>query len=381
MAVTFLEAGTDSTFDFSLWNQNAFGTGTLTSDTTHVQDGLRAIKGHTASPGDGSAIFTSDGIVADAGTRISAWYYFSTNTPSALTQIMSPETSGNGSLVFGLGMNTNGTLLLGARGTVQLSGSTVLPANTWVRISMAYVLTSVSSYTCKVFINGALEITLTQATGNAGLTGSTCCSFGQNTSSQNGFTSTAAMDIWMDSIYIDNSSALTDPGNIHVTAKRPFANGTTTGFTTQIGSGGSGYGSGHAPQVNERPLSITNGWSMVGAGSAVTEEYTIENAATGDVNLTGATIVDYMGWVDVKALAAETGQIIVGGTNSNISVTTSPAIFIKVKGSSTYPAGGTDIGVVTSTTVTTFSLYECGIIVAYIPVSGSISELTLLGAS
>ncbi|WP_323162301.1 hypothetical protein, partial [Pseudomonas fluorescens] len=80
---------------------------------------------------------------------------------------------------------------------------------------------------------------------------------------------------------VDDSSALTDPGNIWVAAKRPNANGTTNGFTTQIGSGGSGYGSGHSPQVNERALSTTNGWSMVGAGAAVTEEYNIESKSTG----------------------------------------------------------------------------------------------------
>ena len=58
-----------------------------------------------------------------------------------------------------------------------------------------------------------------------------------------------------------------DPGAILVTAKRPFTNGTTEdGFTTQIGASGSGYGSGHTPQVNERPLSQTNGWSVIGAG-------------------------------------------------------------------------------------------------------------------
>ncbi len=69
---------------------------------------------------------------------------------------------------------------------------------------------------------------------------------------------------YFDDIYVDNGSDLSDPGNVHVTAKRPGSNGLSNGFATQIGSGGSGFGSGHAPQVNERPLSNTNGWSSVG---------------------------------------------------------------------------------------------------------------------
>src|SRR6185436_9856514 len=121
--------------------------------------------------------------------------------------------------------------------------------------------------------------------------------------------------------YVDSSASLTDTGNIWVTAKRPNANGTTNGFTTQIGSGGSGYGTGHSPQVNERVLSTTNGWSMVGAGSAVTEEYNIESAAAGDIDISSANYVDVMGWVYASSLVNETASIIVNGVSSNISLT------------------------------------------------------------
>lgn len=151
-----------------------------------------------------------------------------------------------------------------------------------------------------------------------------------------------------------------------------FLIGTTNGFTTQIGAGGSGYGSGHSPQVNERALSTTNGWSMVGAGSAVTEEYNIENIATGDTNLTGATIVDWLGWASMSSLVGETVQMVVGGANFAQAITSTATLYTKMKGSTTYPVGtGTDIGITTDTSLTTVSLYECGIIVAYIPVATS----------
>jgi hypothetical protein len=283
-------------------------------------------------------------------------------------------TSANGSGRMGLGLNTNGTINFANKGSAsQANGSTTLVVNTWYRISLSYTDVTTSTWAAKVYINGALEInTSAGVQGNGSANSTASVSFGQNASSLGSFSTPGVSTVWVDSMYIDNRTDLSDCGNIDVTAKRPNANGTTTGFITQIGSGGSGYGSGHTPQVNERPLSTTNGWSMVGTGSAVTEEYAIESVSTGDVDISSATIIDFMGWVYVKALIAETASIIVAGSSSNISVTTSNAMFTKAAGSATYPAGGTDIGVTTSTTVTTFSLYECGVLFAYTPVIASV---------
>ena len=53
---------------------------------------------------------------------------------------------------------------------------------------------------------------------------------------------------------------------------------------------------------------------------------------------------------------------------AGIKLNNANTMFTKIAGSSTYPAGtGTDIGIVTATTATTVSLYEAGIMVAYIP--------------
>ncbi len=168
-------------------------------------------------------------------------------------------------------------------------------------------------------------------------------------------------------VYIDDVNDLTAPGDIRITAKRPNANGTLIEFTTQIGAGGSGYGSGHSPQVNERPLSTTNGWSIA-ATAVKTEEYNIEGQTVGDINLSGATLVDYTGWVHAKALIAETGKIRVNNVDTNISLTSTITMFTKIAASTTYPAAtGTDIGILTSATETTVSLYEAGIMFAYNP--------------
>ena len=90
-----------------------------------------------------------------------------------------------------------------------------------------------------------------------------------------------------------------------------------------------------------------------------------------------------MGWVRTKALIAETGSIIVNNVSTSISITTAIAMFLKMAGSTTYPAGtGTDIGEITSATATTVSLYECGIQFAYTPAAATTqksSQLLMLG--
>lgn len=370
MAVTFLEPGMDATQDGSFFAGLNVGTGsTAAYDSSQSHDGPGSLKCAVTTSGQTASPFTFDGTVSDTGNCISAWFRFSTVTPATLTNFLMCLTSANGSGRMGLGINTSGTLNFANKGaTLQANGTTTLVANTWYRISMSYTNATSSTWAAKVYINGVLEINANAATqGNTTAASIACISFGQNASSLGSFSTPGISTVWVDSMYIDNRTNLTDCGNISVTAKRPFSNGTTTGFSTQIGAGGSGYGSGHTPQVNERPLSVTNGWSVV-AVAATTEEYNIESASAGDVDLTGATIVDYMGWVYTKALIAETAQIIVNNATSNISVTTSNAMFTKAAGSTTYPAGtGTDIGMVTSATATTVSLYEAGIIVAYIP--------------
>ncbi len=208
-------------------------------------------------------------------------------------------------------------------------------------------------------MNGVSNISITNATLNS--TGSIQIRIGNSNVD-------ATMDYRTSDHYIDNDSSLTDTGDVWVTAKRPVSNGAANNFTTQIGSGGSGYGTGHSPQVNERPLSTTNGWSMVGAGSAVTEEYNVESQTTGDINIRNSYIVDYVGWAYMSSLVSETVQMIVNGVSTAQAITSTNTMYTKVAGSTTYPAGtGTDIGVTTDTSLTTVSLFETGIMVAYIP--------------
>lgn len=371
MAVTFLDPGSDHVQDVTSFypNQSIGASATATSATDQVHTGNRSIKLATTS---GSvSIFTGDtGVCADAGTAVSVWVRFG-NLPTLDTSFLGSAATAFGATLIRFVITSGGLVKLYSSGVqIGTAGTTVLATNTWMRISAAWVLTTTANWTVKIWINGTLEKTWTQADATLAAIGTS--ELGLEASHSPGGGGADTNTHWFDDVYVDNRATLTDPGDIRVTSKRAFSNGTTNGFTTQIGAGSSGYGSGHALQVNEQPLSQTNGWSHVVSGVAITEEYNVENVSTGDVNLTGRTLIDWMGWLVAKSLAGETASIVVGGTNSNISLTSTVTGFYKAKGSTTYPAGtGTDVGIVTATTATTVSLYEAGIMVAYSPAAST----------
>lgn len=376
MATIFLEPGGDATFNAALttaggfWDTTGGTAPTIVTDFVHGnhQKSIKFLVSGT------SGLRTAAGTLADAGGRISLYVYINTIPTNASETLFRLWKTGAAAIVVEVRMTqTTGVLKItnSNSGTQIGTDGATLSTGRWYRISLAYTITSTTVNRFELFVDGVSSISITNAT----IT---------NTSSnflEIGNTVGSNADYRESDIYVDNSSALTDPGNIWVTAKRPNANGTTNGFTTQIGSGGSGYGTGHSPQVNERALSNTNGWSMVGAGSAVTEEYNIEAKETGDIDISTATIIDWMGWADMKALAGETVQIILSGANNAQAITSTETLYKKIKGSATYPAGtGADIGITTDTSLTTVSLYECGIVVAYIPSSiNTINNLSLLG--
>lgn len=355
MATTFLEPGGDA--DFLVGTTNGFWD-TVTNAPAIVTDFVHGnhIKSIQYRASNNDIISTASGTVSDAGSRISFYVYFigfaSVGATVTLAQVRNATNN------IGIRINSSGVLQLWNNAVAQIgTNGATLSTGIWYRISLAYTITSTTVNRFELFVDGVSSISITNAT--IALTVSTFFRIGNvNTNS--------GLDFRSSDHYIDNSNSLTDTGDIWVTAKRPVADGTSVQFTTQIGAGGSGYGSGHSPQVNERPLSVTNGWSIQSA-SKQTEEYTIEAKNVGDIDISSATIVDYMGWISCKVGSNSTGNIIVGGTATNISVTTTATLFKKIVGSSTYPAGNTDIGMDTNTVNQLFSLYECGVLVAYIP--------------
>lgn len=364
MATKFLEPGGDATLDLSLFTPNS-GAPAVVSDIVHGGH-LRSVK-YPAGASNNNGLTA---VAADAGGRFSVYMYVNAQA-TATCSFFDTLTTGFGTGVLVFRLTSAGVIQLFSGGVQLGSNGPTLATGRFYRLAFAWTITNSTTFTAKVWVDGVLGLTVTN-TGTLAGTGSADMLFGN-------ISGDATLDTRWSDFYVDDSNTLTDPGNIWVTAKRPNANGSVNGFTTQIGVGGSGYGTGHSPQVNERALSTTNGWSMVGAGSAVTEEYTVESASTGDIDITRATLIDYMGWVYAKSALAETASIVVGGVSTNISLTNADTMFRKVAGSVAYPAGGTDIGIVTSTTVTTVSLTECGLIMAVIFHSPS-DNLLMMGA-
>jgi hypothetical protein len=368
MAVVFLEPGSGHTYDLKFWSTPTVSHGTVTSDTQAVKLSPRSIKIVTDGTSGAYAELRKVGVLANAGRRISFYFrYYGTITDDTDIAILT-DSSGNGEFLLFLS-STGHLTVANTAGTIVGTASGTLSADTDYRILIQYTKTSQSVNTINILVDGSNVIALTNIDTGAGA----MSDFWIEQGYYNPVNSTTVA-FYYAHIYIDDGTS-GDPGDIRVTAKRPYGDGTAVQFTTQIGSGNSGYGSGHADEVNERALSETNGWSLA-TTSAVTrnEEYNIENAATGDNDLTGATIVGVMGWMDanLSSTTNQTGGIIVDGTYTAKSLTTSYAIYTQLSATpTTYPAGtGTDIGmrkVTATTTSRTGRLAECGIIVAYIP--------------
>lgn len=372
MATKFLEPGGDADF-LSAGTTNGFWSvgmnGGVATDFVH---GTHA-RSLNFRPGIADAV-NKGGVMADSGTRFSAYIYIVT-LPNA-TATISGMITGGGTNMVSFRLTSAGILQLWRATTNQIgSNGPTLATGQWYRISLAYTVTSTTINRFEAFVDGNSAISVTNAT--LGTTGSDTFRIGN-------IGTNATLDFRSSDHYIDDSASLVDTGNIWVTAKRPNANGTTNGFTLQVGSGGSGYGSGHSPQVNERPLSVTNGWSIVGVGNAVTEEYNIEGQGTGDINMTNYPLLDYLGWISVKTVLSETINVIVNGVNYSQTTTANfNNLYTKIAGSTTYPAGsGADIGVTTDTTITTVTLNECGVVAAYnFTLSVSVSDSVTISES
>src|SRR5262249_18469982 len=152
----------------------------------------------------------------------------------------------------------------------------------------------------------------------------------------------------IDDVYVDDSSGLTDTGNIHVTAKRPTTR-SIANFDTLLGTGA----------VNERPISETNGREQATA-TQVTEGYDIEARSVGDVDLSTAAIVARTAWIWSKMGAGAGGQtttIVNNGTGTGVTLTTSSALYTNIVDSISYTDTQPAVGEKSTGNQATF-LYE-----------------------
>jgi len=234
-------------------------------------------------------------------------------------------------------------------------GITELPPDNQHRISFAYNLPSADNLSLSLFIQGIQELALE---GNSSAGSPAPQQFRYGWIVQPG----ADRSCWFDQLYIDDGDDLSDPvfglefRAPLITAKLPAAvdedNFDTTGGTGAVG---------------ERPVDLAN-YRQQAATAQLRQNYTIEAADEGDIDLTGKTIVGYMGWVLAKKFSGFGGsapQITVNGSDSFVPLTTTPAIYRKAVTDANYPTDPAGIGMVSSTGSPDTFLYECGVVAAY----------------
>jgi hypothetical protein len=161
---------------------------------------------------------------------------------------------------------------------------------------------------------------------------------------------------WFDQIYLDDGDDMDDPGDKRSTAKLPASVNEDNWDTT----GGTGA-------VNERPLSVTN-YKQHAASSGVRQTYTLQSAATGDVDISGNTIAGYMGWAWAKKGAGDDGDLpalIVNNVVQPIILTTTPKLFKFSVASSSYPSHAAGIGMRSNEEAADTFMYEAGAVVVY----------------
>ncbi len=339
-------------------------TGTVTYDTTAARkkSGLASWRCGTAA-GGGNNFLQKNSILVAANGRITAYFYID-DAPTGdqvLIQTLNASTAG-----FQVWLTSGRVLQLRSSTTFLASGST-LALDTLYRICLSYTVTSGSVNAAKVFLNGSQDISVTNRTV---VTDATNLRVGQvNTPAGPG----ANVFFNFQHVYVDDSAALTDTGDMRVTSKLINA-ATHNNFDTTGGTGA----------VNERPISAVNYKQQAAAGQ-VHQDYDIQTAAGGDVDISSNTLVAFDFWVWAKAgtgAAGTPGIVHRDDTVQAVTLTTTAALYNFLENSAVYPsAGASVIGMRSSGAAADTFLYECGVLVAYlvvIPTATIASTLAML---
>jgi hypothetical protein len=364
LAVTFLSDGAGgsalvpTTANATVWS--VVGSGSVVAQTAIKEHGWGSFKHDTVA--SASAYSVAGGVLADAGRRISVRVRFDhTPDPAAGTGIIRIMTSASGNIAE-VRLDSAGKLRLYAGstgGTLQQTGSTTLSMNgtTWYRIAFCYTITSSTVNEFRVYLNGTLELTASNVA--AQTTGTSHLRVGWT-----GTTAGANKVMYSQDHYVDDSSALTDPGDVRVTGKMPASTSGTTNAWTLVGSAPNRWDA-----VDERPASTTNRYTQTATGQ-VSEQFLVEADAVGDDDITGATVLGKTGWAHY-AVAAGAGSTLISmhlqGSLITLTTTAASGVYQTHFKVATSAHGSADlIGLRSSGTTADSQFAEAGILIAYI---------------
>jgi hypothetical protein len=339
MATKFLESGSAATFDMKFWTSEG-GAGAATSDAGPP----RSIKLTNFHQLNKTNVWTPSGNVSQG--RVSFRFKMEA-LPGGQNSVLLL-----GPCNIGTEVTSAGVLKYTAPGGT-VTGSTI-SASVEYRLSVAWTTdTSQSVNEIRWYLDGVLDGTNSNVLLSPGGVADIRISDPGNNS-------------FFRDVFADDSNSLADIGDIRVTAKLPASNNVNQ-FTTAIGANPSNRWT----NVNERALSETNGW--LDAVNSDRENYGIEGLSAGDVDLTGKTLVARTAWIWAKGAVGGLGspKITNNGVDTAIVLTGSPALYTNIVDSASYPAAADTIGMVSAGAADATSLYECGMLIAYIPAGGA----------
>jgi hypothetical protein len=311
VTIGLIEAGGDATGGLDFY---ASSSGTVTVDSAIKHNGPSSIKCDTTGFNIPAYVQTAQGTVSAATTtssvgRISMWCYVSA-LPSITAEIVQ-IISGAGicSLLLGSGAFS----ISDSAGTLLSAGTLGWPLAQWFRLCFVWNISSLSVNSIALYFNGSTDGQPSVA--NALLPASWSANVGQ---AKLGWKSSAGglRVIYVDDVYIDDSSSGLDVGPVYVVAKLP-ASLNTNNFSTLGGSGTNRW-----DRVAERPITVADYIAHVSA-TDVQENFGLQGVSVGGANTTGATYLARTAWIWAKkGPAVSTDPTATGSGQANALGTT-----------------------------------------------------------
>ncbi len=321
------------------------------SSTAQARTGTRSF----LSDGSGG-YFGKFGVAADAGRRVCFAVRFDAFPTAATCKIFQITQTSASNEVFSLAFRSGTSKLRVIANATNNDGTGdnfALSTGVWYQIAVAYTITLAAVNEIRVYVNNVLTHSLTNT-------------LLANTSSNRMYWgapggSSTNSTYYTDDIYVDDSTALTNPGEIHI-AQRYYNALSTNGFDTL------------APASGE-----TNRWDRLtdwlpddtryiqqAATGAQTETYLTAAASGTEI---GATVLGWCAWVRARngsGSGSGTARTIVSnGVDSSQVMTTSFVDYAVITSGSTWPTGPWGMKHPGTAADTYFA--EGGVCVAYIP--------------